>query len=83
MPSLSEGHMATDLLTRWREPEGGRPGITEVFLAALGVDGKGGFQCELGFGDTTTKSYRGETLWRAVRGAWEWASVNYPKRPGW
>ena len=67
------------LLTRWRDPGVGRegPGITEVFLAALGVDGTRGFQCELGFGDTTTKSFQADTLDGAIEAAWGWALERY------
>ncbi len=64
-----------DLLTRWREGKpwlGESPGITEVFLAALGTDGKAGFQCEIGFGDTTTKSFQAATLGEAIANAYAW-----------
>jgi hypothetical protein len=67
------------LLTRWREghPEWNVPGITEVFLAALGTDGKAGFQCELGFGDGTTKSFQAGSLPEAITATFDWAKVAY------
>lgn len=67
----------SEMLTKWREGNLGKVGITEVFLAALGVDGKGGFQCELGFGDGTTKSFQSYTLCLAVEDAYIWALSAY------
>lgn len=69
-----------ELLTRWREPFKGKPGVTEVFLAALGVHGKDGWQCELGFGDGTTRSFQSDAClgldW-AIEQAHTWAKEHY------
>ena len=66
------------LLTCYRDGTKKRSvGITEVFLAALGTEGRSGFQVELGFGDTTTKSFQADTLAKAVDIAYSWTEENY------
>ncbi len=65
--------MQFELLTKWREPKGDTPALTEVFLAALGVHGTSGFQCELGFGDNTTEAFQAETLEGAIHLAYRHA----------
>jgi len=67
----------SELLTHWREGGDGKPGITEVFLAALGVDGRGGWQVELGFADTTTRSFQAAHLIVAVIEAHRWVEAHY------
>ncbi len=69
------------LLTEFREWAGDLPPITEVFLAALGTDGKDGFQCELGFGDTTTASFQADTLEAAVFLAFRHANERLRRNP--
>ena len=64
------------LLTRWREPTKDKPAITEIFLGALGIHGEKGFQCEIGFGDTSTISFQDDHLDRAVGKAFAWAVTN-------
>ncbi len=66
------------LLTSWREPTNGKPGITEVFFATLEGDGMvKGFQCELGFRDGTTKSFQSDTLMNALYEAFVWAYMEH------
>lgn len=72
-------HVIKRLLTSWRNEQ--PTGITEVFLAALGPEGQSGFQCELGFGNGTTRSFQANTVELAVLAAYGWALLNYPVRP--
>ena len=65
------------LLTCWRDGSESLPGITEVFLAALGIHGEAGFQCELGFGNGDTKSFQSDTLHGAIHRAFEWTVFTY------
>jgi hypothetical protein len=71
------GYLLRQLLTDWRAGKPGKPGITKVFLAALGTDGRDGFQCELGFGDGMMKMFQAQELSIAVNFAHEWAMENY------
>lgn len=66
------------LLTNWREPTPTLPSITEVFFAILEGDGMvKGFQCELGFGNGTTKSFQAATLTQCLYDAYVWALMTY------
>lgn len=66
------------LMTKWRTH--GPRSVMQVFLAPLGVSPEvkpDGWQCELAFGDETTRSFQAATLEDAISEAHVWAYFTF------